>query len=997
MPLTMHSSDQLQFIRGRTAPRCSVILGSTLAGILETAGIQDFSAALFADLSLGAWTPNQIAKELRAQLGLESTPPCLGKPLRGSTAELIGILIDRETTGHQPTIRTIEAAGQIAAALARSNSPRSIIVLAPLDGSALGEDNELFLGWLAAAEDGVSEVIVAARERPHLPEHWLISFRQAAPRERPVSAAGPLPPFPGCLGDTIVECLVTPEKRVHLRPLAGGAWLLPPELRNGSPAGAISAAERELLAQWPVIAPDPWLRAFASIARGSLSDELIPLGWRALSEGSNDLALRLVEAAISQDHSEESRASKTAIAQGMRIGIQDFEAVARESDPAPHLPLRLRGQLLQHKGWGLVMTGRAAEAASYFKEARALLQTDPATREFLYLLNITALVHLRCNDLERAMKLETEIERMLHESPTPDWHLIYINSLNKARLHLRLGETVPAAALFVRAFDTSRGCWTIADSISQNIYAARVAESGQDRRSFEDHWLKAALIYASDPMPEAIPARLAKLILGRQIGPRHTLAEAVSEAFHDRLLELFQWSAPSGQPPAVLSSANVPMSLFADADATAIGCAGWAVIASPRQLPSPYDGPAHRKLRLLVRDILAAQQPLPALRAARTLIIDDQLGRGIPNSISQLLDVCLRLGIRRGWFDGEQFLADDSDRTRLEERLQVAWGPAVSFWSDLGDEPYVEFRRYLPRRALQPDEARILRAITKPLEVQSLRAHAKRNPNLFRDLRVLECARVLTLCLAEDDGLLPIPSAETKERFGRQGFVKLEGFASPDEITLLSAYVDHAIQQTCAGDATKAPVGAGRRGDAERGVLVWLRHPERHALELANCFVVRRARRFAAGLLQVPENQIEATTRVFFKPPRTGSVVPWHQDAAFQPPERQGKLSLNIWVPLDDAAVENGCLHFVVGSHRGAIQPHRPYPRDPSGLTLETTPGADQEIVACPVNVGDASAHHCRTLHQSAANLSDRPRRALVVVCEVAGGPSQNSNGITML
>ena len=43
------------------------------------------------------------------------------------------------------------------------------------------------------------------------------------------------------------------------------------------------------------------------------------------------------------------------------------------------------------------------------------------------------------------------------------------------------------------------------------------------------------------------------------------------------------------------------------------------------------------------------------------------------------------------------------------------------------------------------------------------------------------------------------------------------------------------------------------------------------------------------------------------------------------------------------------------------------------------------EAVACPVAAGEAIVHHCRTLHSAGPNKTDKPRRALVVVCQVIG------------
>src|SRR5918997_478613 len=54
--------------------------------------------------------------------------------------------------------------------------------------------------------------------------------------------------------------------------------------------------------------------------------------------------------------------------------------------------------------------------------------------------------------------------------------------------------------------------------------------------------------------------------------------------------------------------------------------------------------------------------------------------------------------------------------------------------------------------------------------------------------------------------------------------------------------------------------------------------------------------------------------QLFCKPARHGGVVAWHQDYSYW--TRTTPLAhLTCWVGLDDATRENGCVHYVPGSH----------------------------------------------------------------------------------
>lgn len=121
--------------------------------------------------------------------------------------------------------------------------------------------------------------------------------------------------------------------------------------------------------------------------------------------------------------------------------------------------------------------------------------------------------------------------------------------------------------------------------------------------------------------------------------------------------------------------------------------------------------------------------------------------------------------------------------------------------------------------------------------------------------------------------------------------------------------------------------------------------------------------------------------QLFCKPARHGGVVAWHQDYSywtFTKPMHH----LTCWIGLDDANKENGCLYFVPGSHKWGLLPI-------TGLTggMEAVRGIlDEEQnkrfdnrVANELKRGYASFHHPLTMHGSYENVSDRPRRAIVL------------------
>ncbi len=118
--------------------------------------------------------------------------------------------------------------------------------------------------------------------------------------------------------------------------------------------------------------------------------------------------------------------------------------------------------------------------------------------------------------------------------------------------------------------------------------------------------------------------------------------------------------------------------------------------------------------------------------------------------------------------------------------------------------------------------------------------------------------------------------------------------------------------------------------------------------------------------------------QVFAKPPRHPGVVPWHQDYSYW--TRTGPARhITINIALDDTSVENGCLHFVRGSHRWGLMPMVPFDANLEAIRAHLPDGAEFEPVPVPARAGQATIHHSHTLHGSPANRTDGWRRAAVL------------------
>src|SRR5690242_8149233 len=120
--------------------------------------------------------------------------------------------------------------------------------------------------------------------------------------------------------------------------------------------------------------------------------------------------------------------------------------------------------------------------------------------------------------------------------------------------------------------------------------------------------------------------------------------------------------------------------------------------------------------------------------------------------------------------------------------------------------------------------------------------------------------------------------------------------------------------------------------------------------------------------------------QIFYKPAHHGGVVIWHQDYSYWT-RTQPMAHLSCWIGLDDSTRENGCLHYVPGSHRWNLLPITGLANDMNAIRTVLSEEQNKQFkpVAIELNAGEASFHDARTMHGSGANDTPQPRRATVI------------------
>jgi phytanoyl-CoA hydroxylase len=101
----------------------------------------------------------------------------------------------------------------------------------------------------------------------------------------------------------------------------------------------------------------------------------------------------------------------------------------------------------------------------------------------------------------------------------------------------------------------------------------------------------------------------------------------------------------------------------------------------------------------------------------------------------------------------------------------------------------------------------------------------------------------------------------------------------------------------------------------------------------------------------------------------------WHLDNPFW--SFYDPKSISIWVALDDATLENGCLYFIPGSHKETKFDKIGIGKNMDGI-FETYPALfHSKSVPVPMKAGSCSFHNGLIIHGAGANMTSGFRRAM--------------------
>ena len=221
--------------------------------------------------------------------------------------------------------------------------------------------------------------------------------------------------------------------------------------------------------------------------------------------------------------------------------------------------------------------------------------------------------------------------------------------------------------------------------------------------------------------------------------------------------------------------------------------------------------------------------------------------------------------------------------------------------------------------------------------------------------------------------MTPTITDDQKRQYQEDGYFLLENVFAPAEMDRVAALIEEYQRRHEEALAARG----GTEGISRAGEITFTDHLAEHDAEIA-AFVKRPEFVAIATQLVGPDVDLYWNQSVF-KQPEGKREFPWHQDDGYTPVTPSPYLTL--WLALNDATPENGCISVLPGSHKGGLAPHHP---SPIGLVCHEADDPDQGVPV-PVKAGSMAVFQSLTMHKSGVNTSTGPRKAYIIQYSAAG------------
>lgn len=204
--------------------------------------------------------------------------------------------------------------------------------------------------------------------------------------------------------------------------------------------------------------------------------------------------------------------------------------------------------------------------------------------------------------------------------------------------------------------------------------------------------------------------------------------------------------------------------------------------------------------------------------------------------------------------------------------------------------------------------------------------------------------------------------------YERDGYLVVEDVFPPDELEAIDQEIDRLI-------------AAPGNESEQRGRGGWI-------YDVARKSELTRSLAEDERLLDLIQDVVKPgiaihSSKLVTKLPHSEEICHWHQDESYyrkeEDPATHSRARMSVWVPLQDATPDNGCLWVVPGTHRHGIDEWVWQDSGTCQKRITSHEYAEQNAVCVPIRAGSVVLFSAWTWHHSKNNHTDHVRRAFII------------------
>jgi len=214
-----------------------------------------------------------------------------------------------------------------------------------------------------------------------------------------------------------------------------------------------------------------------------------------------------------------------------------------------------------------------------------------------------------------------------------------------------------------------------------------------------------------------------------------------------------------------------------------------------------------------------------------------------------------------------------------------------------------------------------------------------------------------------------------KETFERDGYVLIPRFLDRGEVDEIIQNFERVIKHVTPNMPTEKVFFEDKNDSSTLKQLIDI-----HQYDPFFNYILNKGKFKDIAAFLLDDKVIGKTLEYFNKPPRIGKPTPPHQDGYYF--MLKPSVAVTMWMALEPADEENGCVRYIKGSHLTGMRPHgRTTTLGFSQQILDYGPEDVEKEISIRTQPGDLLIHHSLTIHTAGGNNSVlRTRKALGLI-----------------